>query len=187
MLDKLDPSFFTALFTFILAVTGICALVFARQQLKQNREEAQVQHLLTLSAQYEQEPMVTYRKVCAQKRLAGNSEPPEQDRILSFFETVGLLVNRGYLKDTDVWETFSTEIFPLHADAQDMIANAQKDDPPTYSNFVSLVKTLKTIEIKQGGTFSAPSEDDVKGFWQDEVDVMVGTPTRHRKRRTTSR
>jgi|SRR5450759_3401278 hypothetical protein len=81
MLDKLDPNFFTALFTFILAVTGICALVFARQQLKQNREEAQVQHLLTLSAQYEQEPMVTYRKVCAQKRLAGSSDRAPTDSI----------------------------------------------------------------------------------------------------------
>jgi hypothetical protein len=177
----------TAICTAVLAFTGIYALWFASQQLKQNRGEAQVQHLLTLSAQYEQEPMVTYRKVCAQKRLARVGEPPEEDRILSFFETVGLLVNRGYLKDADVWETFSTDIFPLYADARDVIASAQKDDPPTYSNFVSLVKTLKTIEVQQGGTLSAPSEEDVKGFWQDEMDVTAGTPTRHRKRRTTSR
>src|SRR5260370_37667762 len=106
MMNLLTPDWLTATFTFILAATGIWALVFANQQLKQNREEAQVQHLLTLSAQYEQEPMVKYRKLYAQKRLAGSTEPPEEDRILDFFETVGLLVNRGYLKDTDVWETF---------------------------------------------------------------------------------
>jgi hypothetical protein len=183
----MDWNLVTAICTAVLAFTGVYALWFASQQLKQNREEAQVQHLLMLSAQYEQEPMVTYRKVCAQKRLAGDSEPPEEDRIISFFETVALLVNRGYLKETDVWETFSADIFPLYADARNMIADAQKDDPPTYLNFMSLVKKLKSIEAQQGGTSSTPSEDDVKGFWQDELDVTAGTPIRHRKRRTTSR
>jgi hypothetical protein len=185
--NKLNWNLLTAIATSILAVTGFLALVLASQQLKQNSEEAQIQHLLTLSAQYEQEPMVTYRKVCARKRLSGETYPPEEDRILSFFETVALLMNRGYLKDTDVWETFSTEIFPLYADAKDSIAGMQKDDPPTYTNFISLVKRLETIEASQHGTFSKQSIDDVRRFWQDEVDVMVGTPTRRRKRPTTSR
>lgn len=186
LVNKLDWNLLTAVSTIILAVTGFLALVLARQQLKQNSEEAQVQHLLTLSAQYEQEPMVSYRKTCAKKRLAKEKYPPEEDRILSFFETVALLVNRGYLKDKDVWETFSTEMFPLYADAKNAIMEMKKDDPPVYANLLSLMKRLETIEFSMHGTASMPSDDDIKEFWQDEVGVMVGTPSRHRKRQRVS-
>jgi hypothetical protein len=186
LVNKLDWNLLTAVATVILAVTGFLALVLARQQLKQNSEEAQVQHLLALNAQYEQEPMVTYRKVCAQKRLAEEKYPPEEDRILSFFETVALLVNRGYLKDMDVWETFSTEMFPLYADAKDAILEMKKDDPPVYANLVSLMMRLESIEFSLHGTASTPTKDDIREFWQDEVDVMIGTPSRHRRRRKVS-
>jgi len=50
----------TALFTAIIAGTGIWALVYAHQQVNDFREESRVQHLLSLQQQYEQEPLVTY-------------------------------------------------------------------------------------------------------------------------------
>ena len=71
-------------------------------QLKDKREADQVQHLLTLVSEFDQEPMATYRRALAEKRLKGERDPIELYRVLDFFETIGLLVNRGYLNEEDV-------------------------------------------------------------------------------------
>src|SRR5713226_4946830 len=119
-----SPEWWTAIFTGILAVTAILALIYAGRQLSAAHAGTQIQHLLQLDQRYSQEPMVGYRKQYADKRIRSESEGPfpEIERLLDFFETVALLVNRGYLKDTDVWETFSLYIFPLYADARETIA-----------------------------------------------------------------
>ncbi len=45
-----DPGFWTAVFTGILAVTAVVALVVGYRQLKEFHAEAQVQHLLALAS-----------------------------------------------------------------------------------------------------------------------------------------
>jgi hypothetical protein len=126
--------------------------------------------------------MISYRKTYATKRLAGVEDPPEETRLLDFFETIGLLVNHGYLKDTDVWETFGTEIMPLYADARDMIEQDQKADPTEYSNFVSLAQRLESIEQEHHGALVKPSKEDIKEFWQDQTTISSETPTPRHKR-----
>jgi hypothetical protein len=86
---------------------------YATIQIRRARDETQVQHLLTLENEWKAEPMWTYRRMCAQKRLAGVQEPDEEVELLNFFETVALLANHGNLKDADVWETLSYDTFPL--------------------------------------------------------------------------
>lgn len=177
-----SPEWWTAAFTGILAGTAIWALVYARMQLSEAHAGAQIQHLLQLDQRYSQEPMVTYRKQYADKRIKGEEAFPEVDRVLAFFETVALLVNRGYLKDTDVWETFSHDIFPLYADVRDTIEQDRKEDPTEYSNLVSLVTRLENIEAAQHGTGDKPSRDDITDFWRDGASTGIGTPSRKRKR-----
>jgi hypothetical protein len=171
----------TAIFTGLLATVTAGALWYAHQQISASHEEAQVQHLLELDQRYSQEPMVTYRKLYAQKRLKGGEPFPEVERLLDFFETVALLVNRGYLNETDVWETFSEDIFPLFADARDTIEQDRKDEPAEYSNLVPLVGRLESIEIARHGTAYKPSKDDITGYWKDEAAIGPGTPTEHRR------
>jgi len=83
------------------------AIWYARGQLREAHEEAQVQHLLSFIQQLEQEPMATYRRQLAEKRLKNEDEPDELWDELNFFDTVGLLVDRGYLNENDVWDSFS--------------------------------------------------------------------------------
>jgi len=85
----------------------VLAFVLASKQLRQDREEAQVERLLNLVRQFDEEPMVSYRKSYAQKRLQGVTDPSEEYRILEFFETLGLLVDHQSLDEGDVWEDFS--------------------------------------------------------------------------------
>src|SRR5258707_891724 len=107
MVGHKTPEWLTAIFTACLALTGAFALIYAHWQLREAHEEAQVQHLLSFDQQYRNEPMVSYRRNYAKKRLAGVENPPDQENLLDFFETIGLLVNRGYLNGIDVWETFA--------------------------------------------------------------------------------
>ena len=183
----LDSNQWIAVGTGGLAITAVLALLLAYKQLEQNGDEAQIQHLLSLAEQYEVDPMATYRAEWCRKKLAGEKEPIEEDRILYFFERIALLVDRGYLKDNDVWEIFSVEIFPLYMVAKDAIAKMQTLDPTAYSNFLSLVTRLRAIETLRGGTNSVPSEDEIKQYWEAGLNVTTTPSPRVRKGRTTHR
>src|SRR5260370_14970882 len=126
MFGKLTAERLTAFFTAIIAVTGVVALAYAHWQLREAHEEAQIQHLLVFDQQYRQEPMISYRRTYATKRLAGVEDPPVETRLLDFFETIRLLVNHGYLKGTDGWETLGTEIMHFYADHRHTIVKNQK-------------------------------------------------------------
>jgi hypothetical protein len=181
-MTKIKAEWLAVFFTAIIAVTGVWALVYAEGQIRQARDEAQIQHLLVLENEYKSEPMATYRKVCAQKRLAGVDEPDEEIEILNFFETVALLANDGYLKDADVWETFSLPIFSLYADDRENIEQDRKQDPSDYSSLALLISRLERIETARHGGAAKPSKDDLRGYWESESKIGVGAPvTRHKR------
>lgn len=181
MIGKFTADRLTAFFTATIAVTGVVALVYAHLQLREAHQEAQIQHLMAFDLQYRQEPMISYRKAYGTKRLAGVEDPPEEYEIVDFFETIGLLVNHGYLRDTDVWETFGTEIVPLYYDARDGIEQDQKKDPTEYSNFVWLAERVESIEREHHGPLVKPSKEDVKGFWEDETEIGINGLPRHKQ------
>src|SRR6266404_8408304 len=171
----------TALFTGVIAVTGGLALIYAKSQLKQARDSDRVQHLLELLRQFETEPLVSSRKGVAAKKLKGVSDPPELDNILNFFETIGTLVKRGYLDEHDVWSSFSYWMFNVFADARESIEQEQKDDSTYYSDFVSLMGKMSKIEAAEHGLADRPSQEELKEFWQYELDLTSGLPARRRR------
>ena len=187
---NLKADWLTAIFTGILAVTAVGALWYARDQIRETREEsevqikearqqAQIQHLLALVNEFDQEPMATYRRGLAQKRLKGtDSDPMELYRLLDFFETVGVLVNRGYLNEEDVWSEFGHWVLTLNADAE-MHANVayeQKRDPTEYAVYQSLVDRLQRVDAAHHGPASQISKEDVMAFYREELTIVGGTP-----------
>jgi hypothetical protein len=186
------PDWWTAIFSGILAVTAVGALWYARDQIKETREEsevqikesrqqAQIQHLITLVNEFDQEPMATYRRGLAQKRLSNkDSDPDEFYRVLDFFETVGLLVNRGYLNENDVWEEFGYWTLSINADSKlrSDLEDERKDDPTAYANYQNLVERMVRIEAARHGTASHMSQEEVKDFYRDELRIVGGTPIR---------
>ena len=173
----------TAIFTGVLAATAAWALVYARQQLRQVQESEQVQHLLRFVEQFDTEPLVNSRKSLAEKRLKGVDDPPELDNILNFFETIGLLVKRGYLDAHDVWAMFSYWMFSVFADFPDSIEQERKEDPTFYSDFATLVERLRIIETAEHGLSDRPSRDDIEEFWRYELGLTVGLPAPKRRPR----
>jgi hypothetical protein len=178
-------AFFTGVlagFTAALAAATIYALVYAKAQITEAHNEAEIQHLLTFVQQYGSEPMVTYRKRLAERRLKGEEEPDDLYNVLDFFETVGRLVDRGYLNESDVWDNFGYPVLILNADAGKIIQDYQREDPPSYSGFTSLVKKMEQTESEHNGELQHISAKDVTEFYQAELSVGAGGPLKPRER-----
>ena len=172
----------TAVATILVALTGVAALRFAWSQLRQAHEQTKVQHLVQFDRQFSSEPFITYRCELAKKKLAGKDEPSELYVILDFFETVGLLVRRGYLDPADVWSTFGYAVIILFADSREPVRDLQQDDPTNYSDFTSLAQRMREIERAEGGSSEYPSAEEIQDFWQTEREVKSGRPAPRRKK-----
>jgi hypothetical protein len=183
------PDWWTAVFSGMLAVTALGALWYARVQIrearelaeiqtKESRHQAQIQHLVTLENEFNQEPMATYRRGLAEKRLRHkNVEPLEMYKVLIFFDTVGLLVERGYLNDEDVWSVFGYLILNLNADS-DIRATIQferEHHPYEYTSYLALVDCLERIDVEHHGPASQISDEELMDFYQGELTIVGGT------------
>jgi len=183
----------TAFSTFLLFAAGAGALIFANRQIQESREQSKIQHLVEVVQQFDQSPMVDFRKSLADKRLDAKHKillpldpdnvPYAMSDVLDFFEHMGLLEKRGYLDKNDVWDEFSDFMFPLYADARPYIDSEQKKDRAEYANFTQLMKEMEQIEAeKEGGTVKPQSQEDIRDFYIGEAEDQPGAlPTHSRK------
>jgi len=107
----------------------------------------------------------------------------EAEYILNFFEMIGLLVRRGYLDATDVWNCFSYWMFNVYADLREDIEQERRDDDTYYADFCDLIERLRQIEKKEGGNSDNPSREEITDFWRDESKLKTGSPVHRRWRR----
>jgi hypothetical protein len=184
------PDWWVAIFTGLLAFTTLGAVWYAHEEIDQTLQEAfnqrqhelesdKITHLLELVKEFDQEPLATYRKELAYKRLHTKEDDPyELYRILDFFETVGRLSERGYLDDEDIWHQFGYWILHIDAD-EDMRANVlyeQKQNPNEYATYLKLVEKLKVIDAAHGGYQSHLTKENVTDFYREEQTIVAGTP-----------
>jgi hypothetical protein len=180
----------TAFSTFLLFAAGAGALIFANRQIQESREQSKIQHLVEVVQQFDQSPMVDFRKSLADKRLDAKHKillpldpdnvPYEMSDVLDFFEHMGLLEKRGYLDKNDVWDEFSDFMFPLYADARPYIDSEQKKDRAEYANFTQLMKEMEQIEAeKEGGTVKPQSQEDIRDFYIGEAEDQPGALPTH--------
>jgi hypothetical protein len=89
------------------------------------------------------------------------------------------------LDDDDVWSEFGYWMFSLWADAKPLVDRVQKDDPAVHGNLSDLMERLRKIDLKEhDGKLSHPSADDIRDFYQGEVELPpdMPTPRRHAKK-----
>ena len=183
-----SPELWTAIFTGLLAITTMGTVWYARglisetrhdtdMQLEQAHRGEKIQHLLAMVSDFDKDPMATYRRDLAKKRLKGKPEDPfEIYRELDFFETVDVLIDHDYLDESDVWNQFRWWVFNLNADDAVKLGlnDAKKKDPLEYAGFEDLVKRLQRIEGKKNGKEYNPTPQDVKDFFTEEAEVVSG-------------
>lgn len=172
----------TAVATSAIAITGVCALSYTAIQLKRSRDDERVRHLVEFIKEFDSEPMTGWRRGVANQRLRGGDLPDEWLRLLDFFETIGLLVRRGYLDVHDVWSMFSYWMFSIYADFRDDIEQIRRDNDTFYGDFCDLIERLREIEEESGGTDDRPSKDEIREFWEDEANTLPGGPMKKRRK-----
>lgn len=113
-----SPELWTAIPTGLLAITTICTVSYARDLIRETRHDTKmqlaqahrgekIQHLLAMVNDSDKDPMATYRRDLAKKRLKGKPEDPfEIYTELDFFETVDVLIDHDYLDEGDAWNQF---------------------------------------------------------------------------------
>jgi hypothetical protein len=176
------PDWITAICTAVIMFTGLGALWYARGQITEAHDEAQVDRLLREEEKFEQEPLVSYRELYAQQRLKGIADPDAEYQVLDFLETMGELVNHGSLDENEVWNSFDDDIEAMYADMHVMIE--QENDPHYYDQFLYLARRMFEIDRANHEDDSLYTKGELQGYWQDELVVIAGVPTIHRKGRT---
>jgi hypothetical protein len=183
MLEKI-----TGYSTLAIAITGVLALVFAYDQIRESHDQAQIQHLIELVNQFDQKPFTDLRTKLALSRIDRKHEalvplkpddaPDEMYTILDFFDHVGLLEQRGYLDKSDVWAEFSSYLFPFYADAQPVIYEEQKATPATWQNVALLMKDLQDVDARKENSISSnqTTQDDLYSFYLGESSTQPGQP-----------
>ena len=174
------PEFWTAFFTGLLSLVTLGTVIYGGMQLSDARKETRVQHLLTLEKEFQESPLAGFRSAVGKQRLARKEHGDELYPILSFFDTVGLLVHRGYLDDEDVWETFSYWILDYYADNAEEIAQLQKTDPNTYAEYSYLVVRMEEIDKQRHRAGAHVSKDDLTQFYKEESQVRADLPSKPR-------
>jgi hypothetical protein len=176
------PSWLTA--NQIIAATSVIALIFVAWQIRRAHKLAQIQHLLQIDREFTSEALVSYRTKLARKWLEGEVEPVELYRVLDFFETIGLLVRKGYLDSYDVWSLYSHWMFNVHTDFENVIRECRAEDASYYSEFVRLLKVLERIEERESGKLNPPTKGEIADFWKEEAELKPGgrAPRKRRKR-----
>jgi hypothetical protein len=142
-------------------------------QLSVAREQLRVQFYLELRKQFDS-PLLRERKLLAQQLKAGAAHDEINERVLDFFEDLGMLVRRNYIDREMVWDTFSYYAKGWWSACKDYITVERADkggDPTLFSDFGDLVEMIYVDEMKKRGKMRAelePSPLALQRFLDDE-------------------
>ena len=187
----------TAISTLIVALGGLGALVFARYQIREIRTEAEIQikemqveaqtqHLLVFIDKFRSSDEISRQKLLAEKRIDRKIErlrkldtdnPPVEllDELL-LCDNIGLLTNRGYLNEHDVWQAFGQWILYLYADSRPYLDGLS--GPSDYGECRKLSENIRLIEQKENkSTYDHPGEEDLYGYYLTMTEEQTGQPT----------
>jgi hypothetical protein len=90
----------------LVLVTWLLGRQQIQGQLSVAREQLRMQFFLELRRQFDG-PLVSERKLLAQKLKSGAPRDEINEPVLDFFEDLGMLVRRDYIDREMVWDTFS--------------------------------------------------------------------------------
>ena len=164
-------------------VLGTWALVLvtlwmARKQISLLRQQTDDAHAnislqihLKFTARFDTPEMLRDRKELAEHFLSGRS-PEVQERVLDFFEDMGLFLRRGHLDEELAWSTFGFYAVRWWAICKGYILKERKrqSDTTLFIDFEDLTKRFMARDSKANLTEATPS--DIENFLKDERDLQ---------------
>ena len=149
-------------------------------QLSVAREQLRVQFHLELRKQFDG-PLLHERKLLAQQLKAGAANDEINERVLDFFEDLGMLVRCNYIDREMVWDTFGHFAKMWWSACREYIAREQSymgSDPFFFGNFKYLVEQIYEDDVKKRLKPRAdlePSPSAVESFLATEAQRPRGS------------
>ena len=165
-----------------ITAVGTWALVLATwwmvwKQSQTSRNELKVKFQMSLEDRFEGPPMVAARKRLAEQLLSNAPYKEIQDDVMNFFESVGVLLRRGYLDKEMAWVGFGYYGIRWWRACKEYIfeeRDRKEGDQTIFAEFQSLVEKLYEVETRQRGKTRSevePGTTQIKVFLQEERDL----------------
>jgi len=156
----------------LVVATSLLVIVtwwMLRQQTNDNRENLRLDFYLTLINRFDSEVMLRARRLLAQQFLSSAPRDKVQETVLNFFEDMGLFLERRFVDEELIWNTFGFYAVRWWAASKDYILEERKrqNDPTLFTDFEGLVNRLRAKDKKSG--LAEASASEVKDFLEDEL------------------
>ena len=148
--------------------------ILVRSQIKISKEDQKVRLQTNYEDKFDNPSLITERKKLAEQLLATTQHKDIQEHVINFFESVGMLVRRGYLDKDMVWAGFSFHAIRWWSACKDYVLEErriQNNDDTIFEDFEYLADEMYTIEMNKRHLSRAqlePSSKDVQSFLEDE-------------------
>ena len=169
---------------FWMALTAIAswALVgityyLVRKQIKIAREDLKVRLQTSFEEKFESQLIIVERKKLALQLMQQANHEDIQEPILNFFESVGMLLKRGYFDKEMAWVGFGYYVIRWWASCKDYVFEERRrnnNDKTIFEEFEYLVDQVFQVEIKERNLSRAelePSKDDINTFLTAESNL----------------
>jgi hypothetical protein len=165
-----------------ITAVGTWALVLATwwmvwKQSQTSRNELKVKLQMSLEDRFESSAMIAKRKRLAAQLLMNAPHEQIQEDIMNFFESVGVLLRRGYLDKEMAWVGFGYYGIRWWNACKDYILEERRrkgGDQTIFAEFQYLVDKLYEVETKQRGKTRSevePGKTQIQIFLEEERDL----------------
>ena len=126
---------------------------------------------LTFMDRFDNDRMKAHRKALAEHLLTHVAPDQIQERVMDFFEDMGLFLRRGYLDEELLWSTFGFYAVRWWAASRDYISEEQrrKNDTTLFTEFKNLVERFRKRDAEED--LEEPTPQDLTDFLKDERDL----------------
>ncbi|MGD1046844.1 MAG: DUF4760 domain-containing protein [Bacteroidota bacterium] len=147
------------------------------QQLQMARDDLKVRLQITYEEKFDSPSLILERKKLAKQILANATHSEIQDALLNFFESIGMLLRRGYFDIDMAWSAFSFYSERWWSATKDYIIEERRrenSDDTIFEEFELLVNAMYTFEIEKRHLSRAqlePSKQDLLRFLENEANL----------------
>lgn len=148
-----------------------------REQLQMARDDLKVRLQITYEEKFDSPALIIERKKLARQLLTNASHADIQEVVMNFFESVGMLLSRGYFDLDMAWSAFSFYAIRWWSATKDYIIeerHLEGDDNTIFEEFQNFVDAMYKFESEKRHLSRAqlePSKKDVQRFLKVEKNL----------------
>jgi len=152
-------------------------IVMINKQLSRGRLDLQMRQQSDFEDKFDGTALIAERKKLATQLLSGTTHADIQEAVINFFESVGIMLRKGYLEKEMVWAGFSYFAIRWWSACKDYITEERrlrKNDNTIFEDFQYLVDELYAFEVKRRSMKRIdlePSVGDIKVFLEEEKNL----------------